>query len=163
MEQEFIEHIKKHIGILYKICNTYFYRNPNKEDYNQEMLVRLWKAYPTFKNQSSFSTWMYRVALNSAIDIVRKISIQPTFTELSMNELKIPSHEIHNVSDKKEQLYFAISQLNINEKAIILLYLDDYTYDEIAEIIGISKSNTGVKINRIKKQLIKILNSHERK
>ena len=163
MEKEFTKHINKHIGILHKICNTYFYRNPNVEDYKQEILIRLWKAYPNFRNQSSFSTWMYRVSLNSAIDIIRKISGQPLFTELSNTVLKVPIDEVSTESDRKDKLYFAISELNDIEKAITLLYLDDYSYNEIAKIIGLSQSNIGVKISRIKKQLVIKLNSHERK
>ena len=72
MKEEFISLINQHKGILHKICNIYFNLDPNKEDYHQEMLIRLWKSYPGFKNQSEFSTWLYRVALNTAIDIIRK-------------------------------------------------------------------------------------------
>jgi RNA polymerase sigma-70 factor (ECF subfamily) len=157
VEKEFIELIKNHQGILHKICNVYFIRNPYKEDYYQEILIRLWKSYPSFRNQSAFSTWLYRVALNTAIDIIRKENLQPVHSELTKIEYNIPDHE-HNIeSEKKETLYLAISQLSDVEKAIIILYLEDYSYKEIAEIIGISESNTGVKINRIKNQLIKIL------
>lgn len=157
MEKEFIELIKNHQGILHKICNVYFIRNPYKEDYYQEILIRLWKSYPSFRNQSAFSTWLYRVALNTAIDLIRKENLQPVHTELSQIEYNIPDHE-HNIdSEKKETLYQAIGQLSDVEKAIIILYLEDYSYKEISEIIGISESNTGVKISRIKNQLIKIL------
>jgi len=162
VEKEFIELIKKHQGILHKICNIYFIRNPYKEDYYQEILIRLWKSYPSFRNQSAFSTWLYRVALNTAIDITRKQNLQPVHTELSKIDYNKPDHE-HNVeSEKRDILYQAISHLSDVEKAIIILYLEDYNYKEISEIIGISESNTGVKINRIKTQLIKILN-HEQK
>jgi len=157
VEKEFIELIKNHQGILHKICNVYFIRNPYKEDYYQEILIRLWKSYPSFRNQSAFSTWLYRVALNTAIDLIRKENLQPVHTELSQIEYNIPDHE-HNIdSEKKETLYQAIGQLSDVEKAIIILYLEDYSYKEISEIIGISESNTGVKISRIKNQLIKIL------
>jgi RNA polymerase sigma-70 factor (ECF subfamily) len=157
VEKEFIELIKNHQGILHKICNIYFIRNPYKEDYYQEILIRLWKSYPSFKNQSSFSTWLYRVALNTAIDIIRKQNLQPKHTELSKIEYDIPVND-HNIeSEKKDLLYQAINHLSDVEKAIIILYLEDYSYKEIAEIIGISESNTGAKINRIKNQLIKIL------
>jgi RNA polymerase sigma-70 factor (ECF subfamily) len=157
VEKEFIELINKHQGILHKICNIYFYRNPNKEDYYQEILIRLWKSYPSFRNQSAFSTWLYRVAINTAIDLVRKQNLQPRYTNLSKIEYNIPEHELYIESDKKDILYQAINHLSDVEKAIIILYLEDYSYKEIAEIIGISESNTGVKINRIKSQLIKIL------
>ena len=157
MEQEFIELIKNHQGILHKICNIYFIRNPFKEDYYQEILIRLWRSYPSFKNQSSFSTWLYKVALNTAIDIIRKQNLQPKHTELSKIEYNIPVND-HNIeSEKRDLLYQAINHLSDVQKAIIILYLEEYNYKEIAEIIGISESNTGVKINRIKNQLIKIL------
>jgi len=156
VEKEFVELINKHRGILHKICNIYFYRDPNIEDYHQEMLIRLWKAYPGFNKQSSFSTWLYRVAINTAIDIIRKQTIRPSHTELTKIEYNIPEQE-NTGSDKKEALYEAINLLSDVEKAIIILYLEDYNYKEIAEIIGISESNTGVKINRIKNQLIKNL------
>jgi RNA polymerase sigma-70 factor, ECF subfamily len=157
VEKEFIELVDKHQGILHKICNIYFYKNPYKEDYYQEMLIRLWKSYPGFRKQSSFSTWLYKVALNTAIDILRKHSIRPSHIELSKNEFTIPFSDDATESDNRDKLYEAINCLNDIEKAIILLYLEEYDYKEIADIIGISESNTGVKINRIKKQLTKIL------
>jgi len=158
VKEKFIELINQHKGILHKICNIYFNLDPDKEDYYQEILIRLWKSYPSFKNQSEFSTWLYRVALNTAIDVIRKQNLSPKHTELSKVEYNIPENEGSVDSDKKEALYKAINHLSHVEKAIILLYLEDYNYKEIAEIIGISESNTGVKINRIKNQLIKILN-----
>ena len=163
MEKEFINLVYNHIGILHKVCNSYFFKNSNKEDYFQEILIRLWKAYPNFRNQSSFSTWMYRVAINSAIDIVRKLSVQPIHTELSGNEFEISVSLNFTESDEKDKLYSIINELNINEKAIILMYLDEFSYEEISENIGISKSNVGVKINRIKNKLIKISNRDESK
>ena len=156
MEKEFINLVYNHIGILHKVCNSYFLKNPNKEDYFQEILIRLWKAYPNFRNQSSFSTWMYRVSINAAIDIIRKLSIQPIHIELSRNEFEIPISFCYIELNEKDKLYSIINELNLNEKAIILMYLDDFSYDEIAENTGISKSNVGVKINRIKNKHIKI-------
>lgn len=157
MEKEFIELIKYHQGILHKICNVYFLRDPYKEDYYQEILIRVWKSYPGFKKQSTFSTWLYRVALNTAIDLIRKQNILPVHIGLSKVEYNIPDHKNNAESENREKLYMAISQLSDVEKAIILLYLEDYSYKEISEIIGISESNTGVKINRIKNQLINLL------
>jgi RNA polymerase sigma-70 factor, ECF subfamily len=162
VEKEFIELIKSHQGILHKICNIYFLRDPYKEDYYQEILIRLWKSYPGFKNQSAFSTWIYRVALNTAIDIIRKKSILPKHIELSETEYKIAESKNNNESENKDKLYLAINRLSDIEKAIIILYLEDFSYNEIAEITGISENYAGVKINRIKTQLIKILN-HEQK
>lgn len=159
MEEEFIERITCYQGILQKICNIYFYRHPYREDYYQEILIRLWKAYPKFKEESTFSTWLYRVALNTAIDLVRKEAIQPALRELSAEEYSISNeHSEENArTDQKELLYKAINQLSEVDKAIIILYLEGYGYKEISAVIGISETNVGVKINRIKKQLIKQL------
>ena len=162
MKDEFIALINKHEGILQKICNIYFYRNPYKEDYYQEILIRLWKAYPSFRNDSAFSTWLYRVAINTAIDIIRKQSLRPKYTELSKYDYNIVDGESNSESDQKDKLYQAINHLSDIEKAIILLHLEAYTYKEIGEIIGISESNAGVRINRIKNQLIKILENEKR-
>jgi RNA polymerase sigma-70 factor, ECF subfamily len=162
VEKEFIELLNKHKAILHKICNVYFFRNPSKEDYYQEIVIRLWKSYPSFKNQSAFSTWLYRVALNTAIDILRKENLRPINIELSKNEYNISEDEYPDGSDKKDLLYLAINRLSDAEKAIIILYLDDYNYKEIAEIIGVSENNAGVKINRIKNQIIKILENGQK-
>ena len=89
MEEEFIELINQYQGILQKICNIYFYQHPFREDYYQEILIRLWKAYPKFKQESTVSTWLYRVTLNTAIDLVRKESVQPVYKELSTQEYAI--------------------------------------------------------------------------
>jgi len=163
VEKEFVSKVYSHIGILHKVCNSYFFNNPNKEDYFQEILIRLWKAYPHFKNQSSFSTWMYRVSLNSAIDIVRKNSIQPTMIELSKIEFEIANPNTLIASEEKDKLYRMINQLDNTEKALTIMYLDGFTYEEIAHTMGLSKSNVGVKINRIKHKLIKISGNHESK
>jgi RNA polymerase sigma-70 factor, ECF subfamily len=157
VEKEFLELIQKHQGILHKICNIYFYKNPYKEDFYQEILIRLWKSYPGFQNRSAFSTWLYRVALNTAIDLIRKLSLQPKYIELTKAEFNIPDHDPGNQQDRSDTLYQAIHYLSDVEKAIIFLYLEDYNYKEIAEVIGISETNAGVKINRIKNQLLKIL------
>ena len=157
MKEEFIGLINKHQGILHKICNVYFYGNPYKEDYYQEILIRLWRAYPGFRNNSAFSTWLYRVALNTSIDIIRKQNLQPRYSELSKFEYNITENECDNDSDLKDKLYRAIHNLSDIEKAIIILYLEEYSYREISEMIGISECNTGVRISRIKNHLIKTL------
>ena len=130
-EEEFIALISQHQGILQKICNIYFYGNPYREDYYQEILIRLWKAFPGFKQQSSFSTWLYRVTLNAAIDLVRQQSIQPIHTELSVKEYAIYDTNPEEKTERKELLYQAINQLSGMEKAIIILYLEGYEYKDL--------------------------------
>lgn len=156
MEKEFIELINAHRGILWKICNVYFYGSSYKADYYQEILIRLWKAFPNFKGQSTFSTWMYRVALNAAIDILRKLNVRPEYVGLSGNVYD-KADDAETRSENHDRLYRAINTLAEAEKAVILLYLEEYEYKEIAAITGISEINVGVKINRIKSKLNKIL------
>ncbi|MCS3261005.1 RNA polymerase sigma factor [Bacteroides thetaiotaomicron] len=106
MEEEFIELINQYQGILQKICNIYFYQHPFREDYYQEILIRLWKAYPKFKQESTVSTWLYRVTLNTAIDLVRKESVQPVYKELSTQEYAIhDSHPEENTATDKKSSY----------------------------------------------------------
>jgi RNA polymerase sigma-70 factor, ECF subfamily len=162
VEKEFVELINKHQGIIHKICNVYFYGNTYKDDYYQEIMIRLWKSFPNFKKECAFSTWMYRVALNTAIDILRKQKMQPTYIELTHKENIYSDDESNAGSEMRDKLYEAIHCLNDLEKAIIILYHEDYDYKEIAEIIGITESNTGVKISRIKNQLIKILENGQK-
>ncbi len=158
VKKEFTKHLKEHQGIIHKICNVYFYNRLEKEDYFQEIVIELWKAFPNFKGQSKFSTWMYRVALNSAIDLLRKEKTQPQLIKYTQQEFNIADNPVKENSSRQEKLYSAINRLSEVEKAIIILYLEAYSYKEISEIIGISETYTGVKINRIKTELQKKLN-----
>lgn len=155
MEKEFTELLYQNQGIVHKICSLYFNNRAEKEDYKQELIIQLWKAFPSFNNQSKFSTWMYRVCLNAAIDIIRKEKSQPKFVQYDNYNFSIISESNNETSEKQERLYQAINKLCNIDKAIITLYLEDFSYKEIAEIIGISESNTGVKINRIKSLILK--------
>lgn len=155
MEKEFTELLHQNQGIVHKVCSLYFNNRSSKEDYKQELIIQLWKAFPSFKKQSKFSTWMYRVCLNAAIDILRKEKTQPKFVKYDGSGFGAVSEPFNETSEKQEKLYQAISKLSEIDKAIITLYLDDFSYKEIAEIIGITESNTGVKINRIKSSILK--------
>ena len=157
MEKKFIELVNAHKEIVEKICHIYFYGNPYRDDYRQEILIRLWRAFPGFKGQSAFSTWMYRVALNASIDILRKQCLYPKHIRLSEQDLSVPDKHIEGGSENRDKLYSAIRRLSEAERAIILLYLEEYEYKEIAGIAGISENNVGVKINRIKNKLYTML------
>lgn len=155
MEKEFTELLYQNQGIVHKISGLYFNDRADKEDYKQELIIQLWKAFPCFNNQSKFSTWMYRVCLNAAIDLLRKEKVQPKLIKYDNNDLSTISEPNNEISENQEKLYHAINKLSDIDKAIITLYLDEFSYKEIAEIIGISESNTGVKINRIKSLILK--------
>jgi len=155
MEKKFTELLYQNQGIVRKICNLYFHNRAEKDDYHQELIIQLWKAYPSFKSKSKFSTWMYRVCLNSAIDLLRKEKTQAKTIHFENHDfVKIP--DLNNESSiNQEKLYQAIANLSETDKAIITLYLDEFTYKEIAEIVGLSETNIGVKINRIKSIILK--------
>ncbi len=158
VNDDFTELFVANQRIVHKICSVYFSGKPDKEDYFQEIVLQLWKAYPGFRKESKFSTWMYRVALNTAIDLLRKEKTQPKLFQLSKSEFSIKEQK-RELTEQQEKLYTSIAQLSEIEKAIILLYLEDYSYKEISEIVGISETYTGVKINRIKTQLQKLINN----
>lgn len=161
LKEEFISLIEKHQGIIYKVSRMYCDKEECRQDLFQDILVQLWQSYPRFNHHSKFSTWMYRVALNTAIAQFRK---DKNGNEESVPEIpaNIPEEESYKEKeDRRELVQAAINKLNKAEKAIIILYMDDYTYEEISEISGISVSNVGVKINRIKTKLQKILKELE--
>lgn|SRR5690606_5751127 len=158
MEREFIEMIKTHKGILYKVSNLYCHDAEDRKDLFQEMVLQLWKSFPNFRKDSESSTWMYRVALNTAISNFRRDRKRPERRSISDDEFQIP--DFTDFSDENENLSLlkgAINQLTKIEKAIIMLYLEEKTYQEISEIIGITRTNVGVKLYRIKIKLEKII------
>lgn len=155
MEKEFLRIIDEHQNIIHKVTRLYRDSKEDQEDLFQEIVFQLWKSFPNFRNESKVSTWMYRISLNTSIAIFRKKSLNVSYEERILDKYHpITSNEI---SENEEQMYWALRQLKNGEKAIISLYLEDYTYVEIGEIIGISENYVGVNINRIKKKLKIIL------
>lgn len=159
IKTEFLDEVNKHQGILQKICFVYSRNNLEKEDLCQEIILQLWKSYPSFKHKSTFSTWMYRVALNTALSITQK-------PQLFKNTEEIPDHsyDMGYTMEKSENimiLYRAISQLNKVERAIILLWLEDKPYEEIADSIGISVNNLSVRLVRIKAKLKELIKKYQ--
>lgn len=143
-------------GIISKTSLMYCSDPIDRKDLQQEMLIQLWKSYPSFRGDAQFSTWMYRVCLNVAIQYFRKAKKTDSLFFHSETHLDLPeindSDEYENLS---KQLYQAIEQLTKIEKAIIILYLEEVSNPEIADIIGISTNYVGVRINRIKTKLAK--------
>lgn len=150
-KKDFSELIEQHQGIIHKITLVYANHQADREDLFQEICLQLWRAYPKFRGESKFSTWMYRVALNTAISMVRKNQRRPVFETLHGNEKLV--EEESNEAEQLKLLYRGIAQLNHIDKAIILLWLEDKSYEEIAEVLGTSKGNIGVKLVRIRKKL----------
>ncbi|WP_245562218.1 RNA polymerase sigma factor [Niabella aurantiaca] len=155
MGAEILTAIHEHQKIIYKICNLYRDRREDQEDLFQEIVYQLWKSYPAFKGASKISTWIYRVALNTALTIYRKPSIAIDYYR-ELPEGIHPSEE-KKVPEHTERLFSALRTLNDSEKAIIALYLEDFNYKEIAAITGLSVTNVGVRLNRIKNKLKELL------
>lgn len=159
-ESRFVEMVTESQGIIHKVCNVYCDDREHRKDLFQEILIQLWKSFASFKGEAKFSTWMYRVSLNVALQYIRKEGKQLSQTQLS-DEVKNLSDSVpdDDYEEDLKQLYKAISQLNNVEKAIIMLYLEDKDNEEIAEIIGISQNYVRVRMNRSKEKLKKILNT----
>jgi RNA polymerase sigma factor (sigma-70 family) len=157
LKEEFLKLVNQHISIIHKITRLYEDTEEDRRDLFQEILLNLWKGYRGFRQEATFGTWLYRVALNTAITGLRKRRRQAGLYTLEDKHDKIPD-EVREVNmDEIEILYDAISQLDKLERAIIILYLEEKSYEEIADIVGITANNTGVKINRIKSKLEKML------
>jgi len=160
-KKEFSKLIEKHQAIIHKVTLVYTNGPADREDLFQEICLQLWKAYPNFRGEAKFSTWMYRVALNTAISTIRKDRNNPGFERLTDHDGAMD--ENHDEAEQLKQLYTAISKLNRIDKAIILLWLDEKSYEEIASIIGTTKSNVSVKLVRIKRKLEELVLESENK
>jgi len=146
-------------NIIHKVCRTYTNNEAAHKDLFQEITIQLWKAYPKFRGESKFSTWMYRVSFNTAISLYRKSKRNIDTSPIYDNLKELEYHEYDNEHDKQlDLLYKAIRSLNDIEKALALLYLEDKSYKEISNTLGISEVNARVKMNRTKTKLKNILN-----
>ncbi len=146
----FSELIEQHQAIIHKITMVYANGRANREDLFQEICLQLWKSFPNFREEARFSTWMYRVALNTAISDVRKR--KNNFRVELLRDDRVEA-ESSDEQEKVTLLYHSISKLNRIDKAIILLWLEEKNYEEIALIMGTSKKNVSVKLVRIKRKL----------
>jgi RNA polymerase sigma-70 factor (ECF subfamily) len=159
LEHLFVTQLRDNQNIIHKICRLYTSDSDAHKDLFQEITIQLWKAFPKFRGDSKFSTWAYRVALNTAITLYRKSTKSIQTSDYEKHSYFI-SQEDYN-PEEEEQLklmYQAVHQLNDIEKALIFMYLEDKDYTEISETLGISEVNARVKMNRIKNKLKKILN-----
>jgi len=159
LELKFAEELEKNQSIIHKVCRSYTNNEASHKDLFQEITIQLWKAYPKFRGDSKFSTWMYRVAFNTAISLYRKSKRSIDTTQIYDNLKELEYHDYDETKDKQlELLYQAIYSLNDIEKALALMYLEDKSYKEISETLGISEVNARVKMNRTKTKLKNILN-----
>lgn len=158
-ETEFLQLLSDNQGIIGKVCSIYCNQKEDYEDLFQEITYQAWRGFSSFRGESKFSTWLYRIALNTAISSFRKKRPQIDLVSVLPDTLIVYDKE---TNEKKQQLLRAIKQLSEGERAIIALYLEEMSYQEIAEVTGITENNVGVKINRIKNKLHQILNHGNR-
>lgn len=158
-QKEFLQKIEKHKGIIYKISKMYMDNQSDREDLFQEIIYQVWKAYFTFRGDSEFSTWLYRIALNTAIMFLRSEKRRSFITNDDFSDYRIKNEEY---DDEKEEnllkMYSAINKLNPIDKAFIFYYLENFSGKQIAEQMGISEGNVRVKMNRAKNKLKELLN-----
>ena len=159
-EKEFVTLIEEHQNLIHKICRLYTKSNIEHKDLFQEITIQLWKAYPKFRGDSKFSTWMFRVGINTAITLYRKSKRKIQSLCFEDVAYKVPQSEFYDDTEDQQikAIYQAIKQFNEIEKAVVFLYLEDKSYKEISNTIGITEVNARVRMNRIKKKLIKQLN-----
>ena len=153
-QPDFVQLIRDNNGLILKVCNLYAATVQDRQDLYQEIVIQLWRAIPKFRSESKLTTWMYRVALNTAISDYRKQkrTIVTTGMDLLTKEIE-DSLEQADKEEKLKSLYAAINHLSEIEKAIVMLYLEDKPYDEMEDILGINQNNLRVKMNRIKEKL----------
>ena len=148
----FLQLIQDNKGIIFKVCNAYCPLMQDREDLAQEIIYNLWKSWPGFNNSYKFSTWMYRIALNVAISSYRKKNKDISTISLDENKTEIIDkiEPYENTEENSALLQQFINALNTLDRALMLLYIDGKSYGEIADILGITETNTATKINRIK-------------
>ena len=156
-EQEFLSRIESHKGILYKVSKMYMDNADDQQDLFQEIVLQLWKAYDSFKGESQFSTWMYRVAINTAIVFLKREKRKVDKYELATDNIREDESDTDEKEIKLQHFYKALQQLDKIDKAVIFYQLEGYSHREIGLNLGISEGNARVKLNRAKEKLKEII------
>ena len=156
-EKEFLNRIESHKGILYKVSKMYMDTYDDQQDLFQEIVCQLWKSYDSFRNESQFSTWMYRVAVNTAIVFLKKEKRKVDKYEIASENIKEDEGDSHIKESQIDHFYKAVQKLEKIDKAIIFYQLEGFSHKEIGENLGISEGNARVKLNRAKEKLKEII------
>jgi len=152
MRKEFVDILNNHRGLIYKVCHLYCDDPEDRKDLFQEIVLQVWKSLGSFREESTIGTWMYRIALNTAITHFRKE--KRLGGKVSLTGIDIPDlNDSNEKEDQLRELFKAIENLDRIDKSIILLYLEEKNYEEISEITGLTRTNVGVRLNRIKIKL----------
>lgn len=157
-EKEFLKQIETHKGILFKISKMYMDNTEDQRDLFQEITYQAWKSFPKFRGESLFSTWLYRIALNTAIIFFKKEKKKLTINSDSIENFTVFNEDRNTETEEQlNKMYAAINQLNNIDKALIFYYLENFSGKEIAEEMGITEVNVRVKLNRAKTKLKELL------
>ncbi|HET6544573.1 MAG TPA: sigma-70 family RNA polymerase sigma factor [Chryseolinea sp.] len=156
-EQKFISLINEHQGLIHKVCIMYENDRDVRNDLFQEIVLQLWKSFSSFRGESKISTWMYRIALNTAISGYRKQTRLLKTEDLREMHLNISDAGSDDYDENFQKLQWAIRQLSEIERAMIMMALEEIPYEEIAETIGITQNNVRVRMNRIREKLKKLM------
>jgi RNA polymerase sigma-70 factor (ECF subfamily) len=152
-QHEFQTLVDQHKKILYKVCNSYCRNQEDREDLAQEIVVQLWRSFESFDERARFSTWMYRIALNVAISAYRRESTRTRYILSDEGQLLNAIDEKIHQSGEIQALHQFIAALDPLDKALVLLYLDGNSYQDIAAVLGISETNVATKISRMKQRM----------
>ncbi|AMM50456.1 RNA polymerase sigma70 factor [Rufibacter sp. DG15C] len=153
LHQQFTSVIQENKGLIFKVSAMYTNTPDDRSDLQQEIVYQLWKSFGSFKQDSKLSTWMYRVALNTAISQLNQTKRRVSTIPLELEADRLAEDYDQNEEEQIQQLYAQIQSLNLLDRGIILLFLEGKKYEEIASIIGITPSNVGTRISRIKERL----------
>lgn len=153
--KDFLDLLEQHKKIIFKVCNSYCKDPDSRKDLTQEIVIQLWKSFRKYDAQYKISTWMYRIALNVAISFYRREKKYTSTTSLAESTLHFvdDSTSSHDMESDIAQLHRFIDQLDELHKALMILYLDNNSYKDISEVLGITETNVATKINRIKQKL----------
>ena len=157
LEKEFLTMIEAQKRTIYKVCYIYANDQDDLNDLYQETVLNLWKSFPRYRGDSKLATWVYRIAMNTCITFLRRSNARPQTVAMTANVASMPAEDNETAGQLRE-LYRLISQLGKLERALILLWLEERSYEEIADILGITKTNVAVKQNRTKEKLKKMSN-----
>ena len=158
LEQEFLNMVEAQKRTIYKVGYMYANERDDLNDLFQETVLNLWKSFPRYRGESTLNTWVYRIAMNTCITFLRRSNTRPQTIPMTANVADLMAEE-ESKAGQLQELYRLINQLGKLERALILLWLEERSYDEMADILGISKANVAVKLFRTKEKLKKMSNS----
>jgi RNA polymerase sigma-70 factor, ECF subfamily len=156
-EKPFIDLINENQGLIHKVCMLYENDRDARNDLFQEIVLQLWRSFPTFRGEAKITTWMYRIALNTAISGLRKQGRTIKTEDILERHFNFSDSDDDSQEENYQRLQWAIRQLTEIERAMIMMALDEVPYEEIAETIGITQNNVRVRMNRIREKLRKLM------